>query len=152
MPSILALRVAWPVSIANGWAREGRLSGLAECGAAGRLARRRHGDGTVPQHHGTHVVGCAALKGQVHQRLARRLRVPRPAQRGKIGRRQVVMDPIAAEDDAVLGLEGNGVPVTVLETLPFHGPLRVRVGGAEEGREVLVGWELAAEIFVRDER
>ncbi len=52
---------------------------------------------------------------------------------------------------AALGLF-PGVPVTVLETLPFNGPLRVRVGGAEEGREALLGRELAAEIFVRDER
>lgn len=42
-----------------------------------------------------------------------------------------------------------GVLVRVVETLPFNGPLRVRIGGAPAGNEQLLGRELAGEIFVR---
>ncbi len=41
--------------------------------------------------------------------------------------------------------------MTVLEALPFGGPLRVRVGMDGEGREHLLGRELAREIFLRAE-
>lgn len=41
-----------------------------------------------------------------------------------------------------------GVAVTVLEALPFNGPLRVQVGPPGSGVEHLLGRELAAEIFV----
>jgi DtxR family Mn-dependent transcriptional regulator len=57
-------------------------------------------------------------------------------------------DPAKLRYLADLGLF-PGVPVTVLETLPFNGPLRVRVDGAGGGREHLLGRELAAEIFIR---
>lgn len=57
-------------------------------------------------------------------------------------------DPAKLRYLAGLGLF-PGVAVAVLETLPFNGPLRVRVGGEGEGREHLLGRELAADIFVR---
>jgi DtxR family Mn-dependent transcriptional regulator len=79
----------------------------------------------------------------------RRLGTLAAGEGGSIGR---VSDADAAKLRylADLGLF-PGVVVTVLETLPFNGPLRVRVGGAAGDKEHLLGQELAADIFLRAE-
>jgi DtxR family Mn-dependent transcriptional regulator len=56
-------------------------------------------------------------------------------------------DPTKLRYLADLGLR-PGVAVTVLEALPFNGPLRVRVGPADGGSERLLGRELASDVFV----
>lgn len=57
-------------------------------------------------------------------------------------------DPAKLRYLAGLGLF-PGVALTVLETLPFNGPLRVRAGDTPGAPEHLLGRELAADIFMR---
>ena len=59
-------------------------------------------------------------------------------------------DPAKLRYLAELGLT-PGVAVTVLDAQPFSGPLRVRVGATADRREVVLGRELAGDIFIRGE-
>ncbi|HEX5502636.1 MAG TPA: metal-dependent transcriptional regulator [Thermomicrobiales bacterium] len=69
-------------------------------------------------------------------------------ERGAVGRVSDA-DPGKLRYLAELGLR-PGVAVTLLEELPFNGPLRVRVGPADE--EHLLGRELAADVYVVESR
>ncbi len=69
-----------------------------------------------------------------------------PGQAGIVGRVSDA-DPEKLRYLADLGLV-PGAAVTLLDSLPFEGPLRVRVGDAQ-GSEHVLGRELATDIFVR---
>jgi DtxR family transcriptional regulator, Mn-dependent transcriptional regulator len=86
-------------------------------------------------------------EGVMPARASRPLATLGPAEGGIVGR---VTDGDAAKLRylAEMGLF-PGVTVTVLEALPFNGPLRVRVGADVASSEQLLGRELAGGIFVR---
>lgn len=87
-----------------------------------------------------------ALDGSVAATLDQPLPSLNPGQAGVVGRVSDA-DPAKLRYLADLGLV-PGAPVTVLDSLPFDGPLRVQVGDVD-GSEHMLGRELAAEIFVR---
>jgi DtxR family transcriptional regulator, Mn-dependent transcriptional regulator len=59
-------------------------------------------------------------------------------------------DPAKLRYLAELGLV-PGVAVTVLDAQPFNGPLRLRVGPDPDDADLLLGRELAGDIFIRTE-
>ncbi len=87
-----------------------------------------------------------ALDGTVTAAPDRPLPSLEPGQTGIVGRVSDA-DPAKLRYLADLGLV-PGAAVTLLETLPFDGPLRVQIGDAD-GSEHVLGRELATDIFVR---